>query len=61
MAEAGDYKWEDGSPGVRYPRERVAPVTHAHTSPHPHHHTNTHTGRITPRIDAQHTMRQHHH
>ena len=39
MAEAEAYQWEDGSPGVRYSREKVAPVTRAHTSTHTHTHT----------------------
>lgn len=39
MAEDEAYQWEDGSPVVRYPRERGAPITRAHI----HAHTNTQT------------------
>ena len=46
---------EDGSPGVRYPRE--SRPNHMCT----HHHTNTHMGRITPGVDTQHTIKGHHH
>ena len=38
-----------GLPGVRYPKERDAPIAHAHTSTLTH--TNTHTWRIAPGVD----------
>ena len=58
MAEAKAYQQEDGSPGVRYPRE--SRLSHTCTHLHAHTTTQTHKGRVTRGVDTQHTIRGHH-